>query len=98
MPTRADLDPAQAAQRMDAAQEMARRREDAVDAAQEVLDRLEDQLMNATSPDEAHGLQLRFNQAESNLEFAQQEFQEALDEIGSLSDFWYEEEIDPDEY
>lgn len=96
MPTRADLYPEQATSEMDAAQAGARRTDNARDEAQYRHDRLEEDL-NGASPEEEAEAQARFQQAERDLEAVEQEFESAMESIGQLTTFWYEEEVEGDE-
>ncbi|NWN87201.1 MAG: hypothetical protein HLX51_01445 [Micrococcaceae bacterium] len=96
MPTRSDIDPAQATAAMDKAQEQARRADSNLMDAQQREEELVEQL-NAL-PDGAvekeAELMAQHQQAERDLDFAKQEHEEAMDEVGRTQDFWFEEQVD----
>jgi uncharacterized protein YukE len=97
--SRSDHDPAQAEAAMELLQEEARRADDAKDDAQALVDDLESQIDTAyEAGDEAATAELqdRHQQAERDLQIAEQEFDSVMDQIGRASQFWYEDE-DEDE-
>ena len=98
--SRADHDPAQAEAAMQPLQDEASRTDDARDEAKALVDDLE-RAMDAAyeAGDEAAvaDLQNRHQQAEQDLEIAEQEFESVMDQIGQTSQFWYEEDEEDEE-
>ncbi len=79
------------------AQEAAARADDAKDEAQAVHDRLEQEYTDA-SPEEEDDARARFEQDERDLEEAERAFEEAMDNIQSESEFWFEEDIEAEDF
>lgn len=97
---RADHDPAQAEAEMQRLQAEASAADDAKDDAQALVDRLErdmDRAFEVGDEAEVSRLQDRHQQAERELEAAEQDFESVMDQIGNASTFWYEEDEDDDD-
>ena len=98
MQTRADIDPGQASAAMDKAQEQARTKDLAVTDARETFEELERRLNEAEDETLQAQLAEQHEQAERALEFAEQEFEEAMDEVGRVQDFWFEELVTEEDF
>ncbi|QAV69211.1 hypothetical protein ESZ53_01390 [Salinibacterium sp. UTAS2018] len=97
---RADHNPAQAEADMQRRQEEASRTDDARDEAQALVDDLDHEIdaAHAAGDDSAVSeLQDRHEQAERDLEAAEQEFESAMNQLGQDMQFWYEEDDDDEE-
>jgi hypothetical protein len=93
--TRADRDPAQAEASMQLLHDEASRADDAKDDAQALVDDIEaemDAAFAAGNEPALTDLQNRHQEAERDLEIAEQEFQSVMTQIGQNTQFWYEDE------
>jgi len=93
--TRADRDPTQAEAAMQLLQDEARRADGAKDDAEKLVDDLEGEMdvaFAAGNDPALTDLQNRHQQAERDLEIAEQEFQSVMDQIGQHTQFWDEDE------
>lgn len=101
MPTLYELDPVQAESIMQAAQDDARGADNARNAARsraEEVEREMDAAHDAGDHARVADLQVRHQQAELDLEAAEQEFEAAMEIIGQAQAFWYQEDIGPDQF
>ena len=94
---RADHHPAQAEADMQRLQNEASAADAARDSAQDRIERLEREMGEAYDAGDhsaVERLQNEHQQAEGELEFADQEFDSAMNQIGQATAFWYEDEGD----
>lgn len=101
MPTRYDIDPAQADAQMSSAQEQMRSADDALDDARQLVEGLENAIDNAHESEDdvtVAALEERHQQAERDLEAAQQEYDYASENLVHVSEFWFEDDIDPEDF
>lgn len=97
---RADHDPAQAEADMQRLQAAATTADTARGDAQEHVDRIEreiDTAFEAGDDSEVSRLQEQHQRAETALAAAEEEYESAMDEIGSSTTFWYVEDVEEDD-
>lgn len=97
MVTRYDLDPEQAESQMEAHSVSCQAAEREVDEAQERCDDLEHQISEADESEQG-GLLAELEHAEHVLEDAEQGYETAVSLLGENQYFWYEEDIDPEDF
>lgn len=102
MSTRADNSPDQAKTEIREVHEKANRADSNLIEAREREEELVEQ-MNALveaghTDEELSSMQEQHQQAERDLDYARQVYEEALEEVGRAQDFWFEEEVDEETF